>query len=142
MPPWPTIHRRDRQTGRDAGPAVAGIQGSASGRIRLQLVLPGLSGMGAATAGDAAANAYPRAETVRILWRRNFCSGRWLVATALFGSVGDPSQFQNGRQFAAWLGLTPTQRSSGGKAKLGGITKRGDTYLRTLLVQGARAVMR
>ncbi|SAL06183.1 transposase [Caballeronia calidae] len=65
-----------------------------------------------------------------------------LVATALFSGVGDPLQFKNGRQFAAWLGLTPTQRSSGGKSKLGGITKHGDTYLRTLLVQGARAVMR
>ena len=65
-----------------------------------------------------------------------------LVATALFSAVGDPMQFKNGRQFAAWLGLTPKQRSSGGKSKLGGITKHGDTYLRTLLVQGARAVMR
>jgi transposase len=65
-----------------------------------------------------------------------------VVATALFSSVGDPLQFKNGRQFAAWLGLTPKQRSSGGKTKLGGITKHGDTYLRTLLVQGARAVMR
>ena len=65
-----------------------------------------------------------------------------LVATALFSGVGDPLQFKNGRQFAAWLGLTPKQRSSGGKSKLGGITKHGDTYLRTLLVQGARAVMR
>jgi len=65
-----------------------------------------------------------------------------LVATALFSSVGDPSQFKNGRQFAAWLGLTPKQNSSGGKTKLGSITKHGDTYLRTLLVQGARAVMR
>lgn len=64
-----------------------------------------------------------------------------IIATALVSSVGDPSQFRNGRQFAAWPGLTPTQRSSGGKTRLGGITKRGDTYLRTLLVQGARAVM-
>jgi transposase len=64
-----------------------------------------------------------------------------VIATALVSSVGDPSQFRNGRQFAAWLGLTPMQRSSGGKTRLGGITKRGDTYLRTLLVQGARAVM-
>lgn len=64
-----------------------------------------------------------------------------VIATALVSSVGDPSQFRNGRQFAAWLGLTPKQRSSGGKTRLGGITKRGDTYLRTLLVQGARAVM-
>jgi len=56
-----------------------------------------------------------------------------LVATALFSGVGDPLQFKNGRQFAAWLGLTPKQRSSGGKSKLGGITKHGDTYLRTLL---------
>jgi transposase len=55
-----------------------------------------------------------------------------IIATALVSSVGDPSQFRNGRQFAAWLGLTPMQRSSGGKTKLGGITKRGDTYFRTL----------
>lgn len=65
-----------------------------------------------------------------------------VVATALVGSVADPRQFKNGRQFAAWVGLTSRQRSSGGKVRLGGITKRGDTYLRTMLVQGARAVMR
>lgn len=64
-----------------------------------------------------------------------------VIATALVSCVGDPSQFRNGRQFAAWLGLTPRQRSSGGKTSLGGITKRGDTYLRTLLVQGAHAVI-
>lgn len=49
--------------------------------------------------------------------------------------------FQNGRQFAAWLGLTPSQYSSGGKPKLGRITRRGDDYLRTLFVQGARSVL-
>jgi transposase len=65
-----------------------------------------------------------------------------VVATALVGTVADPRQFKNGRQFAAWVGLTPRQRSSGGKVRLGGITKHGDTYLRTMLVQGARAVMR
>jgi transposase len=65
-----------------------------------------------------------------------------VVATALVGTVADPWQFKNGRQFAAWVGLTPRQRSSGGKVRLGGITKHGDTYLRTMLVQGARAVMR
>lgn len=65
-----------------------------------------------------------------------------VVATALVGTVGDPRQFKNGRQFAAWVGLTPKQRSSGGKTMLGGITKHGDTYLRTMFVQGARAVMR
>ena len=65
-----------------------------------------------------------------------------VVATALVGTVGDPRQFKNGRQFAAWVGLTPKQRSSGGKTTLGGITKHGDTYLRTMFVQGARAVMR
>lgn len=65
-----------------------------------------------------------------------------IVATALVGTVGDPRQFKNGRQFAAWVGLTPKQHSSGGKTKLGGITKHGDTYLRMMLVQGAHAVMR
>lgn len=65
-----------------------------------------------------------------------------IVATALLGTAPDPKQFKNGRQFAAWVGLTPKQRSSGGKTRLGGITKHGDTYLRTMLVQGARAVLR
>jgi transposase len=65
-----------------------------------------------------------------------------IVATAFVGTVGDPRQFKNGRQFAAWAGLTPRQRSSGGKTSLGGITKHGDVYLRTMLIQGARAVVR
>ena len=55
--------------------------------------------------------------------------------------VGDFKQFRKGAQFAAWLGLTPRQNSSGGKSNLGAITKRGDSYLRTLLVQGAKAVV-
>lgn len=63
------------------------------------------------------------------------------TAIALTASVGDARMFKNGRQFAAWLGLTPKQFSSGGKNKLGGITKRGNEYLRTLFVQGARAAM-
>ena len=56
-------------------------------------------------------------------------------------TVGDFKQFKNGSQFGAWLGLTPRQNSSGGKTSLGGITKRGNTYLRTLLVQGAKAAV-
>ncbi|SBS33288.1 Transposase IS116/IS110/IS902 family protein [Marinomonas spartinae] len=65
-----------------------------------------------------------------------------LTATALIATVGDIREFKNGRQFSAWLGLVPRQRSSGGKTRYGRITKRGDVYLRTLLVHGARAVMR
>lgn len=57
-------------------------------------------------------------------------------------SIGDARNFQNGRQLAAWLGLVPKQHSSGGKSVLLGISKRGDTYLRTLLIHGARAVIR
>lgn len=64
-----------------------------------------------------------------------------VIATAMVGLVGDPAQFKNGRRFAAWLGLTPRQHSSGGKTRLSGITKRGDGYMRKLLVQGARAVI-
>ena len=64
-----------------------------------------------------------------------------ITATALVAAVGDRSCFKNGRQFAAWLGLVPKQRSSGGKARLSGISKRGDRYLRTLLIHGARAVL-
>lgn len=64
-----------------------------------------------------------------------------LTADAVTASVGNARMFDNGRQFAAWLGLTPRQYSSGGKPKLGRITRRGDDYLRTLLVQGARSVL-
>ena len=64
-----------------------------------------------------------------------------ITATALVAAVGDRSCFRNGRQFAAWLGLVPRQRSSGGKSRLFGISKRGDRYLRTLMIHGARAVL-
>ena len=65
-----------------------------------------------------------------------------LTATAIVAAVGDASEFKNGRHLAAWLGLVPRQHSSGGKSKLYGISKRGDTYLRTLLIHGARSVLR
>mgnify|MGYP001820085036 CR=1 FL=1 len=65
-----------------------------------------------------------------------------VIATAILGTVGNAHAFKNGRQFAASLGLVPGQRSSGGRTQLLGITKRGDTYMRKLLVQGARAIMR
>ena len=63
-------------------------------------------------------------------------------ATAFAASVSDPHQFKSGRQFAAWLGLTPLQKSSGGKERLGRISKMGDKYLRQLLVIGATALVR
>lgn len=65
-----------------------------------------------------------------------------VTATAVVATVGDARAFKNGRQFAAWLGMVPRQHSSGGSRRLGRITKRGDVYLRTLLIHGARAVMR
>ena len=65
-----------------------------------------------------------------------------MTATALVAAVGDARQFARGRDLAASLGLTPGQHSSGGKERLLGITKRGDSYLRTLLVHGARAVLK
>lgn len=64
-----------------------------------------------------------------------------ITATALLASIGNGHDFQNGRQLAAWLGLVPGQSSSGGKAKLGRITKAGDRYLRTLMILGARSVL-
>lgn len=64
------------------------------------------------------------------------------TATAFVAAVGDPAEFKNGRHFAAWLGLVPRQHSSGDRFQLMGISKRGDKYLRTLLVHGARAVLR
>ena len=64
-----------------------------------------------------------------------------LTAAATLATVTDARDFKNGRQFAAWQGLVPRQDSSGGKARLGRITKRGDTYLRGLLTQGARSAL-
>ncbi|MFB2903456.1 IS110 family transposase [Aeromonas jandaei] len=65
-----------------------------------------------------------------------------ITASALVASIGNAKNFKNGRQLAAWLGLVPRQHSSGGKQTLLGISKRGDRYLRTLLIHGARAVLR
>lgn len=65
-----------------------------------------------------------------------------VTATAIAATVSDPEQFRSGRQFAAWLGLVPRQRSSADKVRLGGISKQGDRYLRRLLVIGATAVIR
>jgi len=65
-----------------------------------------------------------------------------LTATAIVAHVGDAKNFKNGRTFAACLGLTPKEHSSGGKQKLLGITKRGNNYIRRLLIQGARVALR
>jgi len=65
-----------------------------------------------------------------------------ITASAIVATVGNATEYKNGRQLAAWLGLVPKQCSSGGKQLLLGISKRGDTYLRTLLIHGARAVIR
>ena len=65
-----------------------------------------------------------------------------VLATALVGSVADPKAFRSGRNFSAWIGLVPKQHSSGGKDRLGGISKQGDRYLRSLFVAGALAVIR
>ena len=65
-----------------------------------------------------------------------------ITATALVATIGDASQFQSGRQLSAWLGLVPRRHSSGGKDRLGRISKRGDGYIRRLLVHGARTVLR
>lgn len=62
-------------------------------------------------------------------------------ASALFATIGEAKAFKSGRQFAAFLGLVPRQSGTGGRVKLLGISKRGDVYLRTLLIHGARAVI-
>lgn len=64
------------------------------------------------------------------------------LATALVASVADPKAFRSGRDFSAWIGLVPKQHSSGGRDKLGNISKRGDRYLRSLFTAGALAVIR
>jgi transposase len=65
-----------------------------------------------------------------------------LSATALVAAVSDASAFTNGRQFAAWLGRVPRPHTTGGKARLVGLSKRGDSYVRTLLIHGARGTLR
>lgn len=64
------------------------------------------------------------------------------IATAVIGTTADPHAFRNGRQFAAWLGIVPRQHSTGGTPRLLGISKRGDKYLRKLLIHGARSLLR
>ena len=64
-----------------------------------------------------------------------------MIACAVVAAMGDPNTFKNGRHFSAWLGLVPKQHSSGNKSQLLGISKRGDTYLRSLLIHGARAAL-
>src|SRR5271157_6071267 len=93
-----------------------------------------------------------RAIEIELLaWHRTSAASRlletipgvgFITATAIAATVTDPTHFKSSRQFAAWLGLTPKQNSSGGKESLGGISKMGDRYLRTLLVIGATSVMR
>jgi len=65
----------------------------------------------------------------------------WVTLSSDGSAVQSPQQFRNGRQFGAWLGLTPREYSSGNQRYLGRISKRGDKYLRTLFVHGARSVM-
>ena len=86
-----------------------------------------------------------------IAWHRSNATSRQLddipgvgpaLATALVGSVADPKAFRSGRDFSAWVGLVPRQNSSGGKDKLGSISKQGDRYLRSLFTAGALAVIR
>jgi transposase len=64
-----------------------------------------------------------------------------LTATAAVATMGNAKVFKSGREFAAWLGLAPGQTGTGGRVRLLGISKRGDTYLRTLLIHGARAIL-
>lgn len=65
-----------------------------------------------------------------------------MTATAVVASMGSPAAFKNAREFAAWIGLVPRQTGTGGRVRQLGISKRGDAYLRTLLMHGARAVVR
>jgi transposase len=90
-------------------------------------------------------------ETEIQLWHRDNAASQKLAkipgigpmtASAMVASIGDVRNFKDGRQLAAWLGIVPRQHSTGGKSTLLGISKRGDTYLRTLLIHGARAVIR
>ncbi len=76
------------------------------------------------------------------IWLGRYCAALTRqTASALIATVSNPRDFKNGRQMAAWTGLVPRQKSSGGKQRLGVIVKRGDSYLRGLLTQGARSTL-
>ena len=64
-----------------------------------------------------------------------------MIATAIVATVPDPSVFRSGREFAAWLGLVPRQRSTGGKQRMGRISRQGDRYIRRLLIVGAQSAL-
>jgi len=107
--------------------------------------------LGLATQLDSLAGELRKFERQLMVWhRQNQASQRLetipgvgiITATALAASVPDPSVFRSGRQFAAWLGLVPRQNSSGGKERLGRVSKMGNGYLRRLLVIGATSVTR
>ena len=84
------------------------------------------------------------------LWHKNNAASRRIAAipgvgvlsaTAAVAAMGDPGAFKSGREFAAWLGLVPRHIGTGGRVRMLGISKRGDSYLRTLLIHGARSVL-
>ena len=84
------------------------------------------------------------------LWHRGNAASRRIAeipgvgvlsATAVVAAMGDPAAFKSGREFAAWLGLVPRHSGTGGRVRILGISKRGDTYLRTLLIHGARSAL-
>jgi transposase len=148
-PAWSAWRHAPRRTGpRNVGGLVAVLEGEADDRLPplardvLRLLAEQLASLGARIGAG---------ETRMRVWFRSDATCRRLatipgigpiVATALVAAIGDPGVFKSGRNFAAWLGLTPRQNSTGGKARLGGITKRGDAYLRRLLLNGAQAVLR
>lgn len=117
-------------------------------------VLPPLARRALAPLVDQLLDLQPRIQALEaelLTWHRQSQESRrletipgvgFITATAIAATVTDPSQFRSGRGFAAWLGLTPRPNSSGGKERLGRISKMGDGYLRTLLVVGATAVIR
>lgn len=92
----------------------------------------------AVSACDARIEAHAR-QDARCVRLRELVGIGPLTADAMVASIGNAREFKNGRQLAAWLGLVPSQHSSGGHARLGMISCRGDAYLRTLLIQGARS---
>jgi transposase len=117
-------------------------------------VLPPLARRALAPLVDQLIDLQPRIRALEaelLAWHRQSQESRrletipgvgFITATAIAATVPDPSLFRSGREFAAWLGLTPRPNSSGGKERLGRISKMGDGYLRTLLVVGATAVIR
>ena len=153
LPMWTATTRLDRRRGMSyrlgRGRFLRSVDSAASDKRVPEIVRACLAALGAQLRRlkeqilefDRMIRAWHRSSEMSL--RLDDCPGIGpVLATALAATIADPKAFRSGRNFSAWIGLVPKQHSSGGKNRLGGISKQGDRYLRGLFVAGALAVIR